>query len=71
MEGIHRDHGATHLIFETQRPHLKARGGSRGRVRTGHGQLIECDFVVVGLGIEPVTELLTDTGAVMRQRSGR
>jgi 3-phenylpropionate/trans-cinnamate dioxygenase ferredoxin reductase subunit len=30
---------------------------------TQGGRRIECDFVVVGLGVEPVTELLADTGA--------
>jgi 3-phenylpropionate/trans-cinnamate dioxygenase ferredoxin reductase subunit len=62
MEGIHRDHGAT-LIFEDTVAALEGEGGRVGRVRTGHGRLIECDFVVVGLGIEPATELLADTGA--------
>jgi 3-phenylpropionate/trans-cinnamate dioxygenase ferredoxin reductase component len=61
MEGIHRDHGAT-LIFEDTVAAFVGEGGRVGRVRTGHGRLIECDFVVMGLGIEPVTELLADTG---------
>ena len=62
MAGIHRDHGAT-LIFEDTVAAFEGEGGRVGRVRTGHGRLIECDFVVMGLGIEPVTELLADTGA--------
>jgi 3-phenylpropionate/trans-cinnamate dioxygenase ferredoxin reductase subunit len=62
MEGIHRDHGAT-LIFEDTVAAFEGEGGRVGRVRTGHGRLIECDFVVMGLGIEPVTELLANTGA--------
>jgi len=62
MEGIHRDHGAT-LIFEDTVAAFEGEGGRVGQVRTGHGRLIDCDFVVVGLGIEPVTELLADTGA--------
>ncbi len=62
MEGLHRDHGAT-LIFEDTVAAFEGEGGRVGRVRTGHGRLIECDFVVVGLGIEPATELLADTGA--------
>jgi 3-phenylpropionate/trans-cinnamate dioxygenase ferredoxin reductase subunit len=62
MEGIHRDHGAT-LIFEDTVAAFEGEGGRVGRVRTGHGRVIECDFVVVGLGIEPATELLADTGA--------
>src|SRR3712207_767269 len=62
MEGIHRDHGAT-LIFEDTVAAFEGEGGRVGRVRTEHGRLIECDFAVMGLGIEPVTELLADTGA--------
>jgi 3-phenylpropionate/trans-cinnamate dioxygenase ferredoxin reductase component len=62
MEGIHRDHRAT-LIFEDTVAAFEGERGHVGRVRTGHGRLIECDFVVMGLGIEPVTELLADTGA--------
>jgi 3-phenylpropionate/trans-cinnamate dioxygenase ferredoxin reductase subunit len=62
MEGIHRDHAAT-LIFEDTVAAFEGERGHVGRVRTGHGRLIECDFVVMGLGIEPVTELLADTGA--------
>jgi 3-phenylpropionate/trans-cinnamate dioxygenase ferredoxin reductase component len=61
MEGIHLDQGAT-LIFEDTVASFEGEGGRVGRVRTGHGRLIECDFVVMGLGIEPVTELLADTG---------
>jgi 3-phenylpropionate/trans-cinnamate dioxygenase ferredoxin reductase component len=61
MEGIHRDHGAR-LIFEDT---VTAFEGSDRveRVVTQGGRRIECDFVVVGLGVEPVTELLADTGA--------
>jgi 3-phenylpropionate/trans-cinnamate dioxygenase ferredoxin reductase component len=61
MAGIHLDQGAT-LIFEDTVASFEGEGGRVGRVRTGHGRLIECDFVVMGLGIEPVTELLADTG---------
>ena len=61
MEGIHRDHGAK-LIFEDTVAAFE--GGDRvERVVTQGGRRIECDFVVVGLGVEPVTELLADTGA--------
>src|SRR5215204_50491 len=60
MEGIHRDHGAT-LIFEDTVAAFE--GADRvERVVTQGGRRIECDFVVVGLGVEPVTELLADTG---------
>jgi 3-phenylpropionate/trans-cinnamate dioxygenase ferredoxin reductase component len=61
MEGIHRDHGAT-LIFEDTVAAFE--GADRvERVVTQRGRRIECDFVVVGLGVEPVTEILAGTGA--------
>jgi 3-phenylpropionate/trans-cinnamate dioxygenase ferredoxin reductase subunit len=61
MEGIHHDHGAT-LIFEDTVAAFE--GADRvERVVTQGGRRIECDFVVVALGIEPVTELLANTGA--------
>jgi 3-phenylpropionate/trans-cinnamate dioxygenase ferredoxin reductase component len=61
MEGIHRDNGAK-LIFEDTVATFE--GADRvERVVTQGGRRIECDFVVVGLGVEPVTELLADTGA--------
>jgi 3-phenylpropionate/trans-cinnamate dioxygenase ferredoxin reductase subunit len=61
MEGIHRDHGAE-LIFEDTVAAFEGAGRVE-RVTTQRGRRIECDFVVVGLGIEPVTELLGSTGA--------
>jgi len=32
------------------------------RVMTNAGRHIECDFVVVGVGVEPVTDLMVDSG---------
>ena len=61
IEGIHSDHGTT-MIFEDKVAAFE--GGSRvERVVTEGGRSIECDFVVVGLGTEPVTDLLAGTGA--------
>jgi 3-phenylpropionate/trans-cinnamate dioxygenase ferredoxin reductase subunit len=61
IEGIHRDHGATLIFEETV---AASEGADRvERVVTQGGRRIECDFVVVGLGVEPVTGLLADTGA--------
>jgi 3-phenylpropionate/trans-cinnamate dioxygenase ferredoxin reductase component len=60
IEGIHNDHGAA-LIFEDTVAAFEGAGHVE-RVRTERGRLIEWDFVVVGLGIEPVTELLAGTG---------
>ena len=60
VEDIHRDHG-TDLIFEDTVAAFE--GAERvERIITQRGQSIECDFAVVGLGAEPVTELLTGTG---------
>jgi 3-phenylpropionate/trans-cinnamate dioxygenase ferredoxin reductase subunit len=57
---IHRDHGAE-LIFEDKV--VAFEGAERvERVTTQRGRRIECDFVVVGVGIEPAAELLAGTG---------
>ena len=61
MEGIHRDHGAM-LIFEDTVAAFEGTGRVEW-VTTQRGRRIECDFVVVGLGIEPVTEILAGTSA--------
>ena len=60
IQGIHRDHG-TSMIFEDTVAALEG-AGRVGRVTTARGRSIECDFVVVGLGTEPVTDLLAGTG---------
>ena len=36
--------------------------GAVARVRTGDGRVIDCDFVVVGVGVEPRTRLATEAG---------
>jgi 3-phenylpropionate/trans-cinnamate dioxygenase ferredoxin reductase subunit len=61
IEGIHRDHG-TSMIFEDRVTAFEGAGRVE-RVTTARGRRIECDFVVVGLGSEPVTDLLAGTGA--------
>ena len=61
IEGIHRDHG-TSMVFEDTVAAFEGAGRVE-RVTTGRGRRIECDFVVVGLGVEPVTDLLSGTGA--------
>jgi 3-phenylpropionate/trans-cinnamate dioxygenase ferredoxin reductase component len=60
IEGIHRDHG-TSLIFEDTVAAFEGVGRLE-RVTTAHGRRIECDFAVVGLGVEPATELIAGTG---------
>lgn len=60
MAGIHRDHGV-HTIFEDVVTGFE--GDARvERVVTRAGRRIDCDFVVVGLGVEPVTDLVTGSG---------
>jgi 3-phenylpropionate/trans-cinnamate dioxygenase ferredoxin reductase subunit len=61
IEGIHRDHG-TSMIFEDRVVAFEGAGRVE-RVTTARGRRLECDFVVVGLGSEPVTDLLAGTGA--------
>ena len=60
IAGIHRDHGTT-MIFEDRVAAFEGEGRVE-RVTTERGRSIECDFVVVGLGVEPVTELVAGTG---------
>jgi 3-phenylpropionate/trans-cinnamate dioxygenase ferredoxin reductase subunit len=59
LEGIHRDHGVR-MIFDD---HVEAFEGDGRveRVLTRNGRRIDCDFVVVGLGVEPETELVSGT----------
>jgi 3-phenylpropionate/trans-cinnamate dioxygenase ferredoxin reductase subunit len=60
IEEIHRDHG-TELIFEDKIAAIEGAGRVE-RITTQRGRRIECDFVVVGLGVEPVTEPLAGSG---------
>jgi 3-phenylpropionate/trans-cinnamate dioxygenase ferredoxin reductase subunit len=60
VEGIHRDHG-TELVFEDKVAAFEGAGRVE-RITTQRGQRVECDFAVVGLGVEPVTEPLAGTG---------
>jgi 3-phenylpropionate/trans-cinnamate dioxygenase ferredoxin reductase component len=60
IEGIHRDHGVNVRLGEKV-----ARFSGTGRVEavvTGGGETIECDFVVVGVGVRPATELAERSG---------
>jgi 3-phenylpropionate/trans-cinnamate dioxygenase ferredoxin reductase component len=60
VEEIHRDHG-TELIFEDEVAAFEGAGRVE-LITTARGRRIECDFVVVGLGVEPATELFAGTG---------
>ena len=57
---VHRDHGVELALGEG----VDAFEGDRSvaRVRTAGGRVIECDFVVVGIGVTPRVELAAATG---------
>jgi 3-phenylpropionate/trans-cinnamate dioxygenase ferredoxin reductase subunit len=57
---IHADHG-TRLLLQTG---VEAFEGSASvqRVRTSDGRTLDCDFVVVGVGVQPRTELAERAG---------
>lgn len=60
LESIHREHGVD-MIFED---HVSGFGGvdKVDRIQTQGGRRIECDFAVVGIGVEPVTDFVAGSG---------
>ena len=60
IEGIHRDHGVE-MTFDDQVTGFEG-DGRVGAVTTAKGLRLECDFVVLGLGVEPVTSFLEGSG---------
>ncbi|HEY3119221.1 MAG TPA: FAD-dependent oxidoreductase [Vicinamibacteria bacterium] len=59
IEGLHRDHGV-HMFFEDSVAAFEGAGRVE-QVRTKGGRRIECDFAVVGVGVEPVTDPVAGT----------
>jgi 3-phenylpropionate/trans-cinnamate dioxygenase ferredoxin reductase subunit len=57
---IHADHGV-HMMLGTGVEAFEGDGAVE-RVRTGDGRELECDFVVVGVGVQPRTRLATEAG---------
>jgi 3-phenylpropionate/trans-cinnamate dioxygenase ferredoxin reductase subunit len=57
---VHADHGVR-LLLETGVEAFEG-GAAVERVRTSDGQVLACDFVVVGVGIEPRTQLASAAG---------
>ncbi len=60
FESFHREHGVQMYFGESA-----ARFEGQGRVQrviTHSGRQLACDFVVVGVGVEPVTEVVEGTG---------
>ena len=66
MESIHRDQGVE-MVFEDAVEAFEG-SGCVERVKTQGGRVIACDFVVVGLGIEPSTEVVA--GSAIRIENG-
>jgi 3-phenylpropionate/trans-cinnamate dioxygenase ferredoxin reductase component len=60
---IHADHG-TKLLMGTGVQAFEG-GTAVERVRTSDGRELECDFVVVGVGVEPRTELGSMAGLIL------
>jgi 3-phenylpropionate/trans-cinnamate dioxygenase ferredoxin reductase component len=60
IEGIHRDHGVE-MTFDDQVAGFEGDGRVRA-VTTANGLRLACDFVVLGLGVEPVTGFLEGSG---------
>jgi 3-phenylpropionate/trans-cinnamate dioxygenase ferredoxin reductase component len=60
---IHADHG-TNLLMGTGVEAFEG-GTAVERVRTSDGRKLECDFVVVGVGVEPRTELGSMAGLAL------
>jgi len=60
LADIHRDHGVEMHFGER----VSALEGSQRveAVRTAGGQTLLCDFVVTGVGVEPVTEVVAEAG---------
>jgi 3-phenylpropionate/trans-cinnamate dioxygenase ferredoxin reductase component len=60
---IHADHG-TRMLMGTGVEAFEG-GTAVERVRTSDGRELECDFVVVGVGVEPRTELAAQAGLTL------
>lgn len=60
LEAIHRDHGVA-MTFDDVVARFEGDGHVEA-VTTGKGERFDCDFVVLGLGVEPVTAFLQGSG---------
>ncbi len=60
---IHRDHGVR-LLMGTGVEAFEG-DGKVERVRTSDGQVLDCDFVVVGVGVQPRTDLGAQAGLIV------
>ena len=60
IEGIHRDHGVE-MTFEDQVASFEGNGRVQA-VKSASGLSLPCDFVVLGLGVEPVAGFCDGSG---------
>jgi 3-phenylpropionate/trans-cinnamate dioxygenase ferredoxin reductase subunit len=60
FEAFHREHGVQ-MYFEESVTAFEGAGRVQ-RVVTSSGRRLECDFVVAGVGVEPVTDILAGSG---------
>ena len=60
VAAIHHDHGVT-TIFDDLVMRFEGHGRVE-RVITKRGRCVECDFAVVGVGVEPVVDFLAESG---------
>jgi 3-phenylpropionate/trans-cinnamate dioxygenase ferredoxin reductase subunit len=63
MAGIHRDHGVA-MHFDDRVAAFEGDGRVEAVVTAG-GLRLECDFAIVGVGVEPVTDLLEGSGVAV------
>jgi 3-phenylpropionate/trans-cinnamate dioxygenase ferredoxin reductase subunit len=63
LAGVHRDHGVEILREDTVAA-FEGKGRVE-RVRTAAGRVVDCDFVVMGVGIVPNVELLSAAGVTV------
>ena len=61
---VHTDNGVR-MLMETGVEAFEGDGRVE-RVRTSDGDLLDCDFVVVGVGVEPRTRLAAEAGIAVR-----
>ena len=64
VEGIHRDHGVETIQGDAVTSFEGA--GRVERVCTKRGRVIDCDFAVLGVGVEPVVDLVEASGVDIR-----
>lgn len=60
LAAVHQDHGVQALFEDVV---MRFEGGARvERVITGSGRRLDCDFAVVGVGVEPVLDFVAGSG---------